>query len=103
MKNIVFNIYVKTNETLSIGRPPQGRGPRGPRGLPGQGVVINDKHIEVIIRQMMRWVLITDVGYTPLIVEEKVDKHRFLPHILGGTRPLRSRGCGSGPCRCRRG
>ncbi|WP_243303377.1 DNA-directed RNA polymerase subunit beta' [Geothrix oryzisoli] len=42
-----------------------------------QGVVINDKHIEVIIRQMMRWVLITDVGDTPLIVEEKVDKHRF--------------------------
>jgi DNA-directed RNA polymerase subunit beta' len=42
-----------------------------------QGVVINDKHIETIIRQMMRWVLITDVGDTPLIVEEKVDKHRF--------------------------
>ncbi|MCX6547621.1 MAG: DNA-directed RNA polymerase subunit beta', partial [Acidobacteria bacterium] len=42
-----------------------------------QGVFINDKHIEVIIRQMMRWVLITDVGDTPLIVEEKVDKHRF--------------------------
>ncbi len=34
-----------------------------------QGVVINDKHIEVIIRQMMRWVLITDVGDTQLIVE----------------------------------
>lgn len=42
-----------------------------------QGVTINDKHIEVIIRQMMRWVLITDVGDTPMIVEEKVDKHRF--------------------------
>jgi DNA-directed RNA polymerase subunit beta' len=42
-----------------------------------QGVTINDKHIEVIIRQMMRWVMITDVGDTPLIVEEKVDKHRF--------------------------
>ncbi len=42
-----------------------------------QGVAINDKHIEVIIRQMMRWVLITDVGDTPMIVEEKVDKHRF--------------------------
>ena len=42
-----------------------------------QGVVINDEHIEVIIRQMMRWVLITDVGDTQLIVEEKVDKHRF--------------------------
>jgi DNA-directed RNA polymerase subunit beta' len=42
-----------------------------------QGVFINDKHIEVIIRQMLRWVLITDVGDTPLIVEDKVDKHRF--------------------------
>ncbi|MDR0498405.1 MAG: DNA-directed RNA polymerase subunit beta' [Holophagales bacterium] len=42
-----------------------------------QGVTINDKHIETIIRQMMRWVQITDVGDTPLIVEEKVDKHRF--------------------------
>ncbi len=42
-----------------------------------QGVTINDKHIEVIIRQMMRWVMVTDVGDTPMIVEEKVDKHRF--------------------------
>ncbi len=42
-----------------------------------QGVTINDKHIEVIIRQMMRWVLVTEVGDTPMIVEEKVDKHRF--------------------------
>jgi DNA-directed RNA polymerase subunit beta' len=42
-----------------------------------QGVTINDKHIEVIIRQMMRWVQIADVGDTPLIVDEKVDKHRF--------------------------
>jgi len=42
-----------------------------------QGVTINDKHIETIIRQMMRWVQITDVGDTPMIVEEKVDKHRF--------------------------
>jgi DNA-directed RNA polymerase subunit beta' len=42
-----------------------------------QGVTINDKHIETIIRQMMRWVMITDVGDTPLIVEEKVDKNRF--------------------------
>jgi len=42
-----------------------------------QGVTINDKHIETIIRQMMRWVQITEVGDTPLIVDEKVDKHRF--------------------------
>ncbi len=42
-----------------------------------QGVTINDKHIETIIRQMMRWVMVTDVGDTPLIVEEKIDKYRF--------------------------
>jgi DNA-directed RNA polymerase subunit beta' len=42
-----------------------------------QGVTINDKHIEIIIRQMMRWVMVTDVGDTPLIVEEKIDKNRF--------------------------
>ena len=42
-----------------------------------QGVVINDKHIETIIRQMMRWVMITEVGDTPLIIDEKVDKNRF--------------------------
>jgi DNA-directed RNA polymerase subunit beta' len=29
-----------------------------------QGVKINDKHIEVIARQMMRWVRIEDVGDT---------------------------------------
>ncbi|MBS1783804.1 MAG: DNA-directed RNA polymerase subunit beta', partial [Acidobacteria bacterium] len=42
-----------------------------------QGVTINDKHIETIIRQMMRWVMVTEVGDTPLIVEEKIDKYRF--------------------------
>ncbi|PIE70318.1 MAG: DNA-directed RNA polymerase subunit beta' [Deltaproteobacteria bacterium] len=42
-----------------------------------QGVRINDKHIEVIVRQMMRRVKITDVGDTDLIVEEQVDKLHF--------------------------
>jgi DNA-directed RNA polymerase subunit beta' len=42
-----------------------------------QGVRINDKHIEVIVRQMMRRVKITDVGDTDFIVEEQVDKVRF--------------------------
>jgi DNA-directed RNA polymerase subunit beta' len=31
-----------------------------------QGVTINDKHIEVIVRQMLRWVKIEDVGDTEL-------------------------------------
>jgi DNA-directed RNA polymerase subunit beta' len=42
-----------------------------------QGVRINDKHIEVIVRQMMRRVKVVDVGDTDFIVEEQVDKVRF--------------------------
>jgi DNA-directed RNA polymerase subunit beta' len=43
-----------------------------------QGVNINDKHIEVITRQMMRWVRIEDVGDTEFLIDEQVDKFRFL-------------------------
>ncbi|UCH20858.1 MAG: DNA-directed RNA polymerase subunit beta' [Deltaproteobacteria bacterium] len=42
-----------------------------------QGVRINDKHIEVIVRQMMRRVKIIDVGDTDFITEEQVDRVRF--------------------------
>src|SRR6187399_1515819 len=42
-----------------------------------QGVNINDKHIEVIVRQMMRWIKIEDVGDTEFLIEEQVDKFRF--------------------------
>jgi DNA-directed RNA polymerase subunit beta' len=42
-----------------------------------QGVKINDKHIEVIVRQMLRRVRITDVGDTKFLVGEQVDKHEF--------------------------
>jgi DNA-directed RNA polymerase subunit beta' len=42
-----------------------------------QGVNINDKHIEVIIRQMLRWVKIKDVGDTDFLMEEQVDRFRF--------------------------
>ena len=42
-----------------------------------QGVLINDKHIEVIVRQMMRWVRIEEVGDTEFLIEETVDKFRF--------------------------
>ncbi len=42
-----------------------------------QGVRINDKHIEVIVRQMMRRVKIMDVGDTDFIVEEQVDRMTF--------------------------
>ena len=43
-----------------------------------QGVNINDKHIEVIVRQMMRWVKIEDVGDTEFLIDEVVDKFRFM-------------------------
>jgi DNA-directed RNA polymerase subunit beta' len=42
-----------------------------------QGVSINDKHIGVIIRQMMRKVEIVAVGDTKFIYGQMVDKYRF--------------------------
>ena len=42
-----------------------------------QGVNINDKHIEVIVRQMMRWVKVEEVGDTDFIADEQVDRFRF--------------------------
>ena len=42
-----------------------------------QGVNINDKHLEVIVRQMMRWIRITDIGDTEFLPEEVVDKFKF--------------------------
>ena len=42
-----------------------------------QGVGINDKHIEVIVRQMMRWVKVEEVGDTEFLIDEQVDKFRF--------------------------
>ena len=42
-----------------------------------QGVRINDKHIEVIVRQMMRRVKVVNVGDTDFITEEQVDRTKF--------------------------
>src|SRR5207245_11186500 len=42
-----------------------------------QGVNISDKHIEVIVRQMMRWRKVEDVGDTQFLLEQQVDKFRF--------------------------
>jgi DNA-directed RNA polymerase subunit beta' len=56
-----------------------------------QGVNINDKHIEVITRQMMRWVRVEDVGDTEFLVDEQVDRFRFMEEnervIAAGGRP----------------
>ncbi|MEM7106022.1 MAG: DNA-directed RNA polymerase subunit beta' [Bacteroidota bacterium] len=43
-----------------------------------QGVNINDKHIEVIVRQMMKRVIIEDQGDTSFLENEAVDKFDFL-------------------------
>ncbi len=42
-----------------------------------QGVKINDKHMEVIVRQMLRRVMIKDPGDTSFIAEEQVERFRF--------------------------
>ncbi len=55
-----------------------------------QGVKINDKHIEVIVRQMMRRVKITDPGDTNFLAEDHVERKSFRREnrrvsALGGT------------------
>ncbi len=42
-----------------------------------QGVRINDKHIEVIVRQMLRRVRIKDVGDAEFLVGDQIEKWRF--------------------------
>jgi DNA-directed RNA polymerase subunit beta' len=42
-----------------------------------QGVTINDKHIEVIVRQMLRRVRVKDVGDTSFLIDEQSEKHVF--------------------------
>jgi DNA-directed RNA polymerase beta' subunit len=42
-----------------------------------QGVSINDKHIEVIVRQMMKKVRIEDPGDTNFLISEQVDRRAF--------------------------
>ncbi len=60
-----------------------------------QGVNINDKHIETIVRQMMRWVKVEDVGDTAFLLEEQIDKFRFREEndriIAEGGRPATGR------------
>jgi DNA-directed RNA polymerase subunit beta' len=56
-----------------------------------QGVKINDKHIEVIVRQMLRRVQITDAGDAPFIPGEQVERSELLDEndkaIAKGGRP----------------
>jgi DNA-directed RNA polymerase subunit beta' len=56
-----------------------------------QGVRINDKHIEVIVRQMLRRVRIKEVGDTEFLIGDQVEKWRFEEEtqkiIAAGGRP----------------
>jgi DNA-directed RNA polymerase subunit beta' len=56
-----------------------------------QGVKINDKHIEVIVRQMLRRVQITDAGDSKFITGEQVERSELLDEndrvIAEGKRP----------------
>jgi len=60
-----------------------------------QGVAINDKHIEAIVRQMLRWVKVEEVGDTELLVDEQVDKFVFQEEntkVIGkGGKPAKAR------------
>jgi DNA-directed RNA polymerase subunit beta' len=91
------HVSVQENERVKAGEPLMD-GPRNPHDILAvlgekelqkylvdeiqevyrlQGVNINDKHIEVIVRQMMRWVKVEDVGDTEFLLDEQVDKFRF--------------------------
>ena len=48
-----------------------------------QGVKINDKHIEAIIRQMLRKVEISDAGDTRFLRGEQVDRMRLMEENAG--------------------
>ena len=70
-----------------------------------QGVRINDKHIEVIVRQMLRRVRIKEVGDTDFLVGEQVEKWRFEEENAAdgrpraSSRPTPSRCCSASPRR----
>ena len=60
-----------------------------------QGVPIHDKHIEVIVRQMLRKVTVVDHGDTEMLPGELVDRARYRAvnreAVLAGKRPATAR------------
>ena len=82
------NDFVRAGEPLSDGQvaPQDILAIKGPRAVQEylvneiqevyrlQGVTINDKHIEVIVRQMMQKVRVTDPGDTTLLEDDTVDR-----------------------------
>jgi DNA-directed RNA polymerase subunit beta' len=59
-----------------------------------QGVEINDKHIEVIVRQMLQKVRITDPGTTLFLPAEEIDRQMFLDEnervVVSGGQPAQA-------------
>jgi len=51
-----------------------------------QGVKIDDKHIETIIRQMMSKIIVTDPGESLLIAGEQIDRTTFLKEVMEAER-----------------
>jgi len=60
-----------------------------------QGVKINDKHIEVIVRQMLQKVEVEDGGDTTLLVGEQVEREEYIDANIAaekeGLRPAKAR------------
>jgi DNA-directed RNA polymerase subunit beta' len=60
-----------------------------------QGVSIHDKHIELIVRQMLRRVLVAEPGDAPLLPGERVDNQRYAfinrELVQAGQRPAEGR------------
>jgi DNA-directed RNA polymerase subunit beta' len=60
-----------------------------------QGVAINDKHIEIIIRQMLRWIKVEEDGDTEFLVDEQIDKFVFQEEnekvVRNGGKPAKAR------------
>ena len=69
-----------------------------------QGVAISDKHIETIVRQMLRWVKIEEVGDTNFLLEQQMDRFRFRRRTSAcswkvAVRPSAVRCCSASPRR----
>ena len=63
-----------------------------------QGVKINDKHIEMIVRQMLQKVEITDAGDTTFLVGEQIDRSEFDAENVKARREERAAGEGASRC-----
>ena len=110
--------YVQQGDLLMDGNPRAARHParaRASRRWPAtsineiqevyrlQGVKINDKHIEVIVRQMLQKVEIVEPGETTFLVGEQIDRAEFDDENAKATRTKaragarRSRCCRASP------